>query len=155
LFENQGRLVYGLFGAMIMANFINLWMGQLGLRLWVKVVSAPESIIFSSALLLCIVGVSMATGGLFGVGVMLVAAALGYVLSSLGFSLVILIIAFFLGPQFERSLSQSLAITNGDLTRMIHHPVAVALLVMSVVAVAWFLTRPEDLSPAAPGSIED
>ena len=42
LFENQGRLVYGLFGAMIMANFINLWIGQVGLRLWVKVVSAPE-----------------------------------------------------------------------------------------------------------------
>lgn len=155
LFQNQGRLVYGLFGAMIMANFINLWMGQLGLRLWVKVVSAPESIIFSAALLLCIVGVSMATGGLFGVGVMLVFAALGYVLSSLGYSLVILIIAFFLGGQFERSLSQSLAITNGDLTRMVQHPVAVALLLLAVVSLAWFLTRRDDMAPRNASSIED
>ena len=46
LFENQGRLVYGLFGAMIMANFMNLCVGQLGLRFWVKVVSAPVSVIF-------------------------------------------------------------------------------------------------------------
>lgn len=141
LFENQGRLVYGLFGAMIMANFINLWVGQIGLRFWVKVVSAPESIIFSSALLLCFVGVSMATSGLFGVAIMLIFAVIGYVMTSFGYSIVIFIIAFFLGPRFEKSIAQSLALTNGDLTQMIKSPVAVALLVMSVISVIWFLRK--------------
>jgi putative tricarboxylic transport membrane protein len=141
LFENQGRLVYGLFGAMIMANFINLWVGQLGLRFWVKVVSAPESIIFSSALLLCFVGVAMATSGLFGVAIMLIFAVLGYVMASFGFSLVIFIIAFFLGPRFEKSIAQTLALTNGDLTQVFKSPVAVALLVLSVVSFFWFLSR--------------
>ena len=28
LFKDQGRLIYGLFGAMIMANFLNLWIGK-------------------------------------------------------------------------------------------------------------------------------
>lgn len=155
LFQHQGRLIYGLFGAMVMANFVNLWMGQLGLRMWVRVVSAPESLIFSAALLLCIVGVSMATGGLFGVAIMLLFAALGYILSGLGFSLVILIIAFFLGGQFERSLSQSLAITHGDLTRVIEHPVALVLLVLSVVSVIWFLLQGRKATLAAEASIED
>lgn len=141
LFETQGRLVYGLFGAMIMANFVNLWVGQIGLRIWVKVVSAPESVIFASALLLCFVGVSMAASGLFGVSVMLVFAVIGYLLSSFGYSLVILIIAFFLGPRFEISIAQSLALMNGDLTRIYQYPVAVALLVLSVVSVVWFLAK--------------
>ncbi len=141
LFENQGRLVYGLFGAMLMANFLNLWVGQIGLRLWVKVVSAPESIIFSSALLLCFVGVAMATSGLFGVAIMLIFAVLGYLLSSFGYSLVIFIIAFFLGPRFEKSIAQSLALTNGDLTQAYQSPVAVALLILSVVSFFWFLKR--------------
>jgi putative tricarboxylic transport membrane protein len=141
LFQEQGRLVYGLFGAMIMANFLNLWVGQLGLRLWVKIVSAPESIIFSAALLLCFVGVSMATSGLFGVGVMLVFAGIGYLLSSFGFSSVIFIIAFFLGPRFEISISQMLALTRGDLTQIIHSPVAIALLGLSVVSLVFFLSR--------------
>ncbi len=141
LFENQGRLVYGLFGAMIMANFVNLWVGQIGLRIWVKVVSAPESIIFASALLLCIVGVAMATSGLFGVAIMLIFAVLGYLMSSFGYSLVIFIIAFFLGPRFEKSIAQSLALTNGDLTQVFKSPVAVALLVLSVVSVIWFLRK--------------
>ena len=141
LFQEQGRLVYGLFGAMLMANFLNLWVGQLGLRLWVKIVSAPESVIFSAALLLCFVGVSMATGGLFGVGVMLVFAGIGYLLSSFGFSSVIFIIAFFLGPRFEISISQMLALTGGDLTQIIHSPVALALLGLSVVSLVFFLSR--------------
>ncbi|MCB1357970.1 MAG: tripartite tricarboxylate transporter permease [Maritimibacter sp.] len=141
LFETQGRLVYGLFGAMIMSNFINLWVGQLGLRLWVRVVSAPESIIFASALLLCFVGVSMATNGLFGVALMLIFAVLGYVMTSFGYSLVIFIIAFFLGPRFEKSIAQSLALTKGDLLLAYQSPVAMALLVLSVVSFFWFLKR--------------
>lgn len=141
LFEQQGRLVYGLFGAMIMANFVNLWVGQLGLRFWVKVVSAPESIIFSSALLLCFVGVSMATNGLFGVAVMLIFAVLGYLMTSFGYSIVIFIIAFFLGPRFEKSLAQSLALTKGDLFLIYQSPVALALLILAVVSFFWFLSR--------------
>ena len=152
LFENHGRLVYGLFGAMIMANFINLWIGQAGLRLWVKVVSAPESIIFFSALLLCIVGVSMATSGLFGVGVMLVFAVIGYLMSAFGYSLVIFIIAFFLGPRFEISISQMLALTNGDPLQIVRCPVAMALLILSVFAVIWFLRRNK---AGAPKETED
>ena len=141
LFETQGQLVYGLFGAMLMANFINLWVGQLGLRFWVKVVSAPESIIFASAILLCFVGVSMATNGLFGVTIMLIFAAMGYLMSSFGYPLVIFIIAFFLGPRFEKSIAQSLALTNGDLTQVYKSPVAVALLVLAVISFFWFLWR--------------
>ncbi|WP_170329006.1 tripartite tricarboxylate transporter permease [Ruegeria arenilitoris] len=141
LFQDQGRLIYGLFGAMIMANFLNLWVGQVGLRFWVKVVSAPESIIFASALLLCIVGVSMATGGIFGVIVMLVFAGIGYLMSSFGYSVVIFIIAFFLGPRFEISLSQSLALMNGDWTRIIEYPIALLLLLVSIISIWWFLRR--------------
>ena len=145
LFETQGQLVYGLFGAMLMANFINLWVGQLGLRFWVKVVSAPESIIFASAILLCFVGVSMATNGLFGVTIMLIFAAMGYLMSSFGYPLVIFIIAFFLGPRFEKSIAQSLALTNGDLTQVYKSPVAVALLVLAVISFFWFLSRGRNL----------
>ena len=155
LFQDQGRLIYGLFGAMLMANFLNLWVGQLGLRLWVKVVSAPESIIFSSALLLCIVGVSMATGGLFGVSVMLIFAAIGYLMTSFGYSVVIFIIAFFLGPRFEISLSQSLALMNGDWRHIINYPIALLLIALAVASLVWFLTRPQALPDGQERSIED
>lgn len=145
LFENQGRLVYGLFGAMLMANFVNLWVGQVGLRLWVRVMAAPESVIFAAAMLMCIAGVGIAAGGLFGVMVMLVFAALGYLMSSFGYPLVIVIIAFFLGPRLEVSIAQSLALTRGDPAALIDHPVAIALLLLSVVSVVYLMRRTRQL----------
>ena len=133
--------MYGLFVAMLMTNFVNLWVGQVGLRFWVRVVSAPAPVIFASALLMCIAGVSMAAGGVFGVVVMLSFAAAGYVLAAFGYSLVIVIIAFFLGPRFEVSLAQTLALTNGEWLRVADYPVAIALLVLSLVSVAYLLRR--------------
>lgn len=135
LFEQQGRLIYSLFGAMVMANGVNLLIGHLGLRMWTRVVRAPESIIFSSALLLCIVGVSLSTGGLFGVAVMLVFAGAGYLMTAFGFSVVIFIIAFFLGPRFEISMSQSLVLLNGDPLALLHYPIALVLLALAAVSV--------------------
>ena len=155
LFQDQGRLIYGLFGAMIMANVLNLLVGQIGLRFWVKVVSAPESIIFASALLLCIVGVSMATGGLFGVYVMLIFAGIGYLMTSYGYSVVIFIIAFFLGPRFEISLSQSLALMDGDWTRIVNYPIALVLLALAIISTICFLSRRPSEDKAGTVSIED
>jgi len=141
LFQDQGRLIYGLFGAMIMANLMNLLVGQVGLRFWIKVVAAPETMIFASALLLCNVGVSLATGGLFGVAVMLGFAGLGYLMTSFGYSVVIFIIAFFLGPRFESSLGQGLVLLNGDPTGIVYHPIAMILLLCSAASLVWFLRQ--------------
>ena len=139
LFQNQGRLIYGLFGAMIMANFLNLWIGQLGLRLWVKVVSAPQSFIYVSAILLCIVGVSISEGGLFSVVIMLIFAALGYIMTRYGFSIVIFIIAFFLGPRFEISIAQSTALMGGNWFRIVEYPIAIVLLGLAGLTLFYFL----------------
>ena len=138
LFQEQGRLIYGLFGALIMANILNLFTGLLGLRLWARVIGAPESFIFSTALLLCIIGVYMSTGGLFGVAVMFFFAVLGYFMSAFGYSIIVFVIAFFLGERFELSLSQSLNIIDGDLTILLTRPVALILFALAIFSVYWF-----------------
>ncbi len=134
LFEQQGRLIYGLFGAMILANLLNLIVGQLGLRLWTLVVSAPQSFVFTAALLMCFVGVSLASGGLFGIGLMLGFAVLAFVMTAFGFSVVVFIIAFFLGPRLEISLSQTLALLNGNPLALLNYPFGLLLMLAAPVA---------------------
>lgn len=133
LFETQARLIYGLFGAMLMANACNLVLGQLTLRLWTRVVRAPESIVLPTALLACIVGVYLSTGGMFGVWIMFIAALVSLCMQATGFPVIVFIIAFFLGARFERSLSQSLSILDGRPEALLEHPLALAIFVLSVV----------------------
>ncbi len=138
LFKEQGQLIYGLFGALLMANVLNLISGLVGLRFWARIIRAPESIIFPGALLLCMIGVYLATGGLFGIAVMFVFAVLGYLMSAYGYSVIVFVIAFFLGERFELSLSQSLNILDGDISILLSHPVALILLAFSVFSIYWF-----------------
>ena len=83
----------------------------------------------------------MASGGLFGVAIMLLFAMLGYIMNRYGFSIVIFIIAFFLGPRFEISIAQSTSLMSGDWTKIVEYPIAVALLLLSVLMLFLILRR--------------
>jgi putative tricarboxylic transport membrane protein len=141
LFKEQGQLIYGLFCTLIMANVLNLFSGLVGLRLWAKVITAPESVIFPAALLLCMIGVYLAAGGLFGVAIMFIFAFLGYIMNAMGFSVIVFVIAFFLGERFELSLSQSLNIIDGDAEILFSHPVALVLFALALFSMYWFGMR--------------
>lgn len=138
LFQTQGELIYGLFGAMMLANVTNFVVGLLGLRLWAWVVNAPSSIIFSVSLLLCITGVYVAEGQPSAVVVLLVFGILSVVMQMAGLSIVAFIITFILSRQLELSLSQALIITNGKPAALLQHPIALALVVLSLVFVYLF-----------------
>lgn len=140
LFENQARLIYGLFGAMLMANISNLLVGLASLRLWSYVIRAPESFVLPAALVFCIIGVYVSTGGLFGVSIMLIAAAIGLIMRATGFPVIVFIIAFFLGGRFESLLSQTLTILDGNPTKLIQHPIALLLLLASIVTI-WRIAK--------------
>ena len=122
---------------MIIANFANLWIGHIGLRFWSRVIKAPESIIFSSALLLCFVGVFMATGGLFGISVMLIFGVIGFTMNLFGYSVVVFIITFFLGKKFEQLLSQTLVIIDGNPLELINFPISIILFIAALISFWW------------------
>ena len=114
LFQNQGRLIYGLFAAMLIANLFNLGIGQFGMRFWAFVVGAPASVIYASALLMCATGMFFATGSTLGIVIMVVAAVVGWGMRIYGYSIIAFIVAFVLTPMLERSINQTILLTNGD-----------------------------------------
>lgn len=139
LFRDQGQLIYAMFGAMVLANLCNLVVGQFGMRLWMLVVSAPMSLIYPAALLLCMTGAYFSVGGIYGILIMVGAAAFGCAMRILGYSAIIFIIAFILAPLLERSIIQSMIITRSDPAALLDHPFALFLLLLAVACVAYFL----------------
>ncbi len=137
LFEEQGRLIYGMFGAMLIANFCNLGVGQIGMRFWALIVSAPGSVVYPAAMLLCLTGSYVAAGGIFGVFVMIGMALVGYLMRYFGYSIVAFIVAFILTPQLESAILKTRLITENQLMAVLDHPIALVLLALSVLSVIY------------------
>nr|WP_323771582.1 tripartite tricarboxylate transporter permease [Antarctobacter sp.] len=156
LFEQQAQLVYGMFGAMLVANFCNLGVGQFGMRFWAMVVSAPGTVIYPAAMLLCFAGSFVITGATFGVYVMITAAVFGYLMRSFGYSIVAFIVAFLLTPQLESAVVRARLITNDNPAELFSHPIALVLIAMSVGSIIYLGPRkkkaPRDGDLPAPTS---
>ncbi len=137
LFQEQGQLIYGMFGAMLIANFANLFVGQFGMRFWAFVVSAPKTVIYPGAMILCTTGAYVVDGGIFAVYVMLAATLMGYVMRAFGFSIVAFIVAFILTPQLEQNVLKARLITDDNPMAIFSHPIALALLAVSVASIIY------------------
>jgi putative tricarboxylic transport membrane protein len=62
-------------------------------------------------------------------------------MNAFGYSVIVFVIAFFLGERFELSLSQSLTIMDGDLSVLLSHPLALILFAMALASVYGFGIR--------------
>ena len=141
MFEQHGRLIYGLFGAMLIANFCTLIIGSFGLRIFAAVLNLPRYVIFPVVVILCLAGAYLADNSMFSVFLAIVFAVLGYIMRKLEFPYVTFIIGFILGPLFENTLSQSLILSGNDLTIFLTRPISLGFVLLSAFSLWRFSTR--------------
>ncbi len=133
MMEMHGSLIYGIFASMLMANVAHLIIGRLGIRIWGQITRVPEAILLPVVIPLCIAGVYIPSNSMFEVGLMFAFAALAYVMTKTGFSIVSLLIGFLLGPMFEFSLRQALILYKGDWSVFIEKPIAVTFICLTIL----------------------
>jgi len=138
MMQEQGRLIYGLFCCMIIANFFNFLVGNIGLRFFALITYVPSQIIFPVIGLLCLTGAYL-SGGEFAVMLVIVFAVLGYFFRILGFSFITFVIGFVLGPMFELSFRQTVIMSRGEFSYLLDRPIAMAILFIALVSVVRML----------------
>jgi putative tricarboxylic transport membrane protein len=146
VFRENPQIIYGLFASLMLANLINLVIGNLGLRFFTLFLAVPRRIIVASTALLCLTGAYVSSGSMFGVGVMLVFAVVGYFLRKLEFPFIVLLIGFILGPMFERSLRHTIILFDEPLRLATQHPLLIVMTALGLFS-AWRGTR-RDVRPA-------
>lgn len=135
LFKNNLDIIYGIFMALLFANFVNFIAGRLYIRVANKVASVPPKYIFPAILLFCVVGAYGFNQSIFDVILMLVFGVIGYLLRKNNFPVAPLLIAFILEPILESSFRQSLLISQGSLMIFITHPISLTFVILSVIGV--------------------
>ena len=139
LFREDAVLVYGIFIGMIAASGIMLIMGMVGQNLFARLITVSEVILVPVIVYMCVIGAYLEGSGMFSVYLMLLFAFFGYFMKKLDFSFVTFLIGFILGPTMELSLRQAIIITDGKISSLVNHPVAIMFLVLAAVSV-WRLS---------------
>jgi putative tricarboxylic transport membrane protein len=139
LIQKHAPVVYGIFIAMVVINFVLFGFGKVALR-WASLTGrAPAEILFPVVFILCVFGSFAINSNLFDVWVMIVIGGLGYLMKQVGLPTEPFIIAFILCPLFENGLRRALIMSGGDLTVFVTTPISMLFLVLTAVSLL-FLT---------------
>lgn len=142
MFEEHGQLIYGIYGSMLVASLLMLAVGRFGLVAFAQLTRVPVKYIIPVVVVLCMVGSYLETRSMFSVQMMFGCGVLGYLMHRFDYSRITFLIGFVVGPLFELSLRQTMIITYGQPQALLNHPVALGIVLVSVLALISFLRKP-------------
>lgn len=135
LFQNNGDVVYGIFAALIIANFAMIALLFWGMKIFTKVLSIPQYILLPIIIILCVVGAFGVNNRLFDAGALLFFGILGYVMLKFKFPVAPMILGFILGPIIETNLRRGLMYTKGDFLPFLTQPIAALFLGLALLSI--------------------
>jgi putative tricarboxylic transport membrane protein len=135
LFKENAPLVYGIFVTLFMCDLSLRLVGFIAIRFAQKITAVPTNILFPAVFILCVAGSYALNSSLFDVGIMLVVGVFGYIMDRYGFSAIPFMIAFILGPMFEKGMRRSLSLSDGSLSIFFSSWIAIAFYVFTILAV--------------------
>ena len=115
-------------GSFFVGNIILLVLNLPLIGIWVKILKIPYGLLFAVIVAFMMVGAYSVSNSAFDVGVMTLFGVIGYILRKLDFPLAPVVLTLILGPMMERSLRQSLEMSQGDLRIFLESPISVVLL---------------------------
>jgi putative tricarboxylic transport membrane protein len=142
MFVEHERLVSGIYGTMLVTAVIMLAVGRIGLVGFAQLTRVPATVIIPIVTVLCLLGAYLESRSLFAVHLTIAFAILGYLMHRFDYSRVTFLIGFVIGPQFELSLRQSIIISGGDITVVVQHPLAMAIVAITIGAGLYFMRAP-------------
>jgi putative tricarboxylic transport membrane protein len=136
LFEKNPDFVWGLIASLYIANVMLLVLNIGFIPLFVRALRIPYAILMPLIIVFCITGAYSLNNKAWDVGQMLVFGMLGYAMKKLDYSPAALTLALVLGQLAERSLRQSMIISDAGLLIFLQRPIAAVLTVLALLAVA-------------------
>ena len=136
LFQSQGLLVWTVIGSMLIANTALLILNLPLVGVWARISRIPYHVLGPIVLAVCIVGAYAPRNTMFDVWVAIAFGIIGYVMRRLALPLAPLVLGFLLGPLFEQSLRQSIAMA-GTPAIFFERPISLGLVIAAVLVLAF------------------
>jgi len=141
LFTTSGNIVYGIFAALIVANFMMVLMEYFGIRFFVRLLKIPKHIMLPIIIVFCVVGAYGLNNRVFDAWSVMFFGVIGYAFEKWRFPLAPVILGFILGPIAETNLRRGLMMTQGNFLPFLTKPVSGAFLVIALASVVYSVIK--------------
>ncbi len=130
--ENPG-LFWGLVASMYIGNVMLLVLNLPLVPVFAQVLRLPVHVLYPLILGISIIGVYAVSSSLFDLVLLVAFGLLGYVMRKADFPAAPLILGVVLGAPLERSLRQSLMMSDGDLGILVSRPISATMLALALL----------------------
>ena len=131
LFVENGEFAYGVVFSFFWANIFNILIALIFIRLLVKVLSIPKTILMPTIAILCVIGSYALRNNFFDVYVMFSFGILGIIMRWLQMPIIPMLLAMVLGRQLEEHLRVSLIASKNDISIFFVSPFSVFFLLLA------------------------
>lgn len=141
IFEKSGAVVYGIFFALIIANFVMLIFERAGLRIFVKLLDIPKHILLPIVMVCCVIGAFTNNSRIFDVWSVMGFGILGVLFKRMHIPSTPLIIGFILGSMAELNLRRAMQASAGDISVFFTSPISLVFLIVAALSLVMTLRR--------------
>jgi putative tricarboxylic transport membrane protein len=135
LFENNSSLVWGLIASLYIGNVLLLVLNLPMAGVWVKLLAIPRPWLYAGILIFATMGAYTLNNNLVDLVILWVIGLIGFGMRVLDIPVAPCIVGLILGPMAEQQFRRALAISQGDLTVFVTHPISLTLLLIGVLLV--------------------
>ena len=139
LFIENGEFAYGVIISFFWANIFNIIIALISLRVLVKVLTIPKTLLMPSIAILCVIGSYALRNNFFDVYVMFAFGMLGLAMRWLEIPIIPLLLAMVLGRQLEEHLRVSLIASKNDVSIFFTSPFSLFFLCLATGSIIWSL----------------
>ncbi|MFW6122021.1 MAG: tripartite tricarboxylate transporter permease [Petrotogales bacterium] len=130
IFEQSGDLVTGIFTVAIVAQFLLIFIGFLGIKAYSQVLKLKTSTVMAGVVIFSMIGSYAIRNSFFDIYVMLAFGVIGYILEKVDVPLAPMILGIILGPMIEDNLRVGLTKTGGDVTLFLARPISIIFIIL-------------------------
>ncbi|HKU85939.1 MAG TPA: tripartite tricarboxylate transporter permease [Casimicrobiaceae bacterium] len=133
LFDTQPLLIWGLIASMYVGNVILLILNLPLVGIWVKLLEIPRPLLYAGILVFATLGAYGLRNSWFDLLLLYIIGLLGCLMRRFDIPVAPVLVGMILGPLAEQQFRRALAISQGDLTVFVAHPISATVLAITAL----------------------
>jgi putative tricarboxylic transport membrane protein len=135
LFTEHSEIAWAIIASLFIGNLLLVLLNVPLVGLWTSILRVPSAILTALILLFMVIGAYTINFSVFDVFVMIGFGLLGLALRHLEIPLAPMVLTLVLGPLMERSLRESLEISQGDFSIFLNRPISAVLIALGLLII--------------------